>query len=102
MSAPRFCVVFGVKDAADRFMPLGEFYLRGVNLEEAKSTFDKLPEKDSKGNFVLRLYERYYDKHTQMDVNYQKSQYTRETSQSGFHKILDELMKLQEKILEEK
>jgi len=98
--APRYCVVFGVKDTADRYLPLGEFYLRGAEIEEAKSIFSKLPEKEGTGNFVFRLFERYYDKHTKLDINYKKSEYTRETSLQGFHKILDVLIKLEEASLE--
>lgn len=100
MSMPRYCVVFGVKDVADRYFPLGEFYLRAVDLEGAKSLFKKLS-KPTEGNYVFRLSERYYDKHTQVDINYQKSEYTIETDQAGFHDLLDQLVKLQEKILED-
>jgi len=98
----RYCVVFGIKDAADRFLPVGEFYLRGVELSSAKDLFNKLPDEENTGNYVFRLYERYYDKQTQMDVNYQKSEFTRETSAQGFYKILESLFKLQEEILENK
>jgi len=100
--APRYCVVFGVKDAADRFFPLGEFYLRGVNLDQAKDLFGQLSQSSSSGNYVLRLYERYYDKQTTIDVNYKKSEFTRETDAAGFHRLLDELIKLQEHVLESK
>ena len=54
---PRYCVVFGVKDVADRYFPLGEFYLRAVDLEGAKSLFKKLS-KPTEGNYVFRLSER--------------------------------------------
>ena len=100
--APRYCVVFGVKDAADRFFPLGEFYLRGVSLEQSKDIFNQLGDKSGSGNYVLRLYERYYDKQTNIDVNYKKSEFTRETNAEGFHRLLDELIKLQEHALENK
>ncbi len=100
MSMPRYCVVFGVKDVADRYFPLGEFYLRAVDLEGAKSLFKKLS-KPTEGNYVFRLSERYYDKHTQVDINYQKSEYTLETDHAGFHNLLDQLAKLQEKVLED-
>ena len=98
--APRYCVVYGVRDAADRFFPLGEFYLRGVNLEQAKELFQNLSGKEESGNYVLRLYERYYDKQTAIDVNYKKSEFCRETTAAGFHRMLDELIKLQESFLE--
>ena len=97
---PRYCVVFGIKDVADRYLPLGEFYLRSVDLEGAKSMFKKLT-KTTEGNYVFRLFERYYDKHTQADMNYQKSEYTLETDHAGFHNLLDQLVKLQEKVLED-
>jgi len=99
---PRYCVVFGIRDAADRFFPLGEFYLRGINLEQAKELFGQLGGKNDSGNYVLRLYERYYDKQTAIDVNYKKSEFTRETDVTGFHRLLDELTKLQEHALESK
>ncbi len=98
--APRYTVVFGLKDAADRYTPLGEFYLRGVELESAKEMFKHLPDPGGDGDYVFRLYERYYDKHTQVDMNYKKSEFTRETNQAGFHHIMDSLVKLQEQIEE--
>ena len=80
----KFCIVFGVKDVAYRYLPLGEFYLRDIELEEAKSLFKKLPQ-TAKGDFVFRLSNRYYDKQAQLDVNYQKSEFSLETDESGFH-----------------
>lgn len=102
MAPPRYCVVFGIKDAADRFFPLGEFYLRGITIEQAKELFKRLSGESETGNYVLRLYERYYDKQTTIDVNYKKSEFTRETNAAGFHRLLDELTKLQEDALENK
>jgi len=100
MPAIRYGIVFGVKDTADRYLPLGEFYMRGLELDGAKQLFKKLPNV-SGGDFVFRLYERYYDKHTQMDINYQKSEFTLETDEKGFHLVLDALLKLQEQALED-
>ena len=43
MAQVRYAIVFGKKDTADRFLPLGEFYLRNTDLENAKALFKKLP-----------------------------------------------------------
>ena len=100
MGVLKFCIVFGVKDVADRYLPLGEFYLRDIELEEAKSIFKRIPQ-TSKGDFVFRLSKRYYDKQAQLDVNYEKSEFTIETDESGFHTVFDSLIKLQEEALED-
>lgn len=100
MTLIRYAVVVGIKDVADRFLPICEFYLRGVELDEAKKLFKRLPEVPE-GNYVFRLYERYYDKHTEQDTHYQKSEFTREADHDGFHKLIDKLIKLQEESLEE-
>ena len=97
----RYSVVFGIKDQADRFLPVGEFYFRGADLEESKVLFKKLPAVDV-GNYIFRVYERYYDKHTDVDLNYKKSDYTIEADENGFYKILKALLRLQEEALEEK
>ncbi len=100
MTAIRYCVVFGLKDVADRFVPTGEFYLRGLNLEESKILFKKLPAVQG-GNFVFRLNERYYDNHTKMDIDYKKSEFSLESNRTGFYEILDALHKLLEKAMED-
>ncbi len=99
MTAIRYCVVYGIRNAENHFLPVGEFYLRGINLEEAKILFKKLPNVPE-GNYVFRLFERYYDKHTHVDVNYKKSEFTIETNEQGFHSILDTLVRMQEQALE--
>ena len=99
MTAIRYSVVYGIKDAADRYVPVGEVYLRGLNLDDSKELFKKLP-KVREGEFVFRLYERYYDNHTKMDVNYKKSEFALETDQAGFHEVLDSLFKLVEEAME--
>lgn len=100
MSQIKYCIVFGVKDVADRYLPLGEFYLRDIEVDEAKALFKKLPQ-TSKGDFVFRLFKRYYDKQAQFDVNYEKSEFSLETDETGFHKVFDSLIKLQEEALED-
>ncbi len=99
MTVIRYCVVYGIKYAEKSYLPVGEFYLRGLNLEEAKTLFKKLPNVPE-GNFIFRLSERYYDKHTQVDVNYMKSEFTIETDEPGFHTILDALVRMQEQAME--
>ena len=99
MTAIRYCVVYGIRNAENHLLPVGEFYLRGINLEEAKILFKKLPSVPE-GNYVFRLFERYYDKHTHVDVNYKKSEFTIETNEQGFHSILDTLVRMQEQALE--
>ena len=99
MTAIRYSIVYGIKDTADRYLPIGEVYLRGISLEESKELFKKLP-KAGEGEFVFRLYERYYDNHTKMDVNYKKSEFSLETNQVGFHEVLDALFKLVEEAMD--
>jgi hypothetical protein len=101
MAAIRYCVVYGIKFAENRFLPIGEFYLRGTNLDEAKELFTKLPHVPE-GGFVFRLYERYYDKHTEVDVNYRKSEFAIETDERGFHTLLDTLIDMQKQALDKK
>ena len=43
MAQVRYAVVFGYKDTADRFLSLGEIYLRNSNLDQAKILFKTLP-----------------------------------------------------------
>ena len=100
MAPIRYSVVFGIKDQADRYLPIGEFYLRGADLEESKAIFKKLPSV-TPGNFVFRLYERYYDKHTEVDLSYKPSEFTIEADQNGFNQVLEALVHLQEEALEE-
>ena len=90
----RYAIVFGKKDTAERFLPMGEFYLRGADLERAKELFKTLPAVADAGDFVFRVYERYYDKHLEQDMNYEKTAYTIECGQAGFNTILDYLMEL--------
>lgn len=73
---------------------MGEFYLRGAELERAKELFKTLPSVSDPGDFVFRVYERYYDKHMEQDMDYQKTEYTIECGQKGFNIILDYLMEL--------
>jgi len=100
MTSIKYSVVVGVKDVADRYLPIAEFYLRGMELEECKELFKKLPDV-TEGNFVFRLFQRYYDKHTQMDMQYKKSEFTREADEQGFHILIDALIRLQEQALED-
>ena len=92
MAQVRYAVVFGAKDAADRFLPLGEIYLRNTDLEQAKSLFKALPKSGAEGDYVVRIYERYYDKHLDPDMDYQKTEYTIECNQSGLDEIVHYLM----------
>jgi|GEM_PF-5899541 len=93
MANVRYSVVFGYKDVADRFIPQGEIYLRGASLEQAKIIFKSLPQDVQEGEVVVRLYERYYDKHLEPDLNYEKTEYTIETDKAGLQKILTFLTK---------
>ena len=92
MAQVRYAVVFGMKDAADRFLPHGEIYLRNADLDQAKSIFTSLPSAKSAGDYVVRIYERYYDKHLDPDMDYQKTEYTIECNLSGLDDILHSLM----------
>ena len=92
MAQVRYSVVFGIKDTADRFLPHGEIYLRSVDLEGAKEVFKSLPDSKAPGDYIVRIYERYYDKHLDADMDYHKTEYTIECSQSGLDKILHFLM----------
>jgi len=95
MANVRYAIVFGTRDTADRFIPQGEFYLRGATLEKSKLIFEALPDIPEEGDRVLRLYERYYDKHLEPDINYEKSEYTIETNLSGLQNILTHLIQLE-------
>ena len=97
----RYCVVFGMKDVANRFLPMGEFYLRGADLEHAKEIMNKIPEPPTPGNFVIRLSERYYDKQLNVDMNYEKTAYSREADKQGLYDVLDQLIKMQEQAVNE-
>ena len=92
MAQVRYSVVFGFKDTADRFLPLGEIYLRDTNIDEAKAIFKSLPDPGNDGDYVVRIYERYYDKHLEPDVNYQKSEFTIECDKIGLDKIIHYLL----------
>ena len=92
MAQVRYAVVFGMKDAADRFLPHGEIYLRNTDLEQAKSILKSLPGSGSGGDYIVRIYERYYDKHLDPDMDYQKTEYTIECNQSGLDEIVHYLM----------
>ena len=92
MAQVRYAVVFGIKDAADRFLPHGEIYLRNKDLEQAKSLFKTLPNSGQGGDYVIRIYERYYDKHLDPDMDYQKTEYTIECNQSELDNIIHNLM----------
>ena len=59
MAQVRYAVVFGKKDTADRFFPMGEIYLRNIGLDEAKTLFKQLPVNGPEGDYVVRIYERY-------------------------------------------
>ena len=92
MAQVRYAVVFGIKDAADRFLPHGEIYLRNTDLEQAKSKFKALPNSGAGGDYIVRIYERYYDKHLDPDMEYQKTEFTIECSKSGLDEIIHLLM----------
>ena len=92
MAQVRYAIVFGRKDTADRFLPLGEYYLRNIDLEKAKALFKTLPVGVEEGDFVVRIYERYYDKHLDPDLDYQKTEYTIECNRSGLDKIMHFLL----------
>ena len=92
MANVRYAVVFGKKDTADRFYPYGEIYLRGINLDSAKSLFKTLPDSGTVGDYVVRIYERYYDKHLDADLDYEKTEYTIECTKDGLDKIIHFLM----------
>jgi hypothetical protein len=92
MAQVRYAIVFGIKDAADRFLPQGEIYLRNTDLEQAKSIFKSLPSSGASGDNVVRIYERYYDKHLDPDMDYQKTEFTIECSRAGLDDILHFLL----------
>jgi len=92
MAQVRYAVVFGAKDAADRFLPLGEIYLRNTDLEQAKSLFKALPKSGAEGDYVVRIYERYYDKHLDPDMDYEKTEFTIECNLNGLDDILHSLV----------
>ena len=100
MTQVRYAIVYGYKDAADAFFPFGEFYLRGASLDQAKTLFGELPKPAGSGRYVFRLFERYYDKHTEVDMNYKPSEFTRETNLAGLNTLVETLIKLQETALE--
>jgi len=93
MAQVRYAIVFGLKDTADRFLSLGEFYLRNCDLDQSKTFFKTLPLPTSSGDYVVRIYERYYDKHLDADMNYVKTEFTIECDRSGLDKIVDYLVK---------
>ena len=92
MAQVRYAIVFGAKDAADRFLPLGEIYLRNTDLEQAKSLFKSLPHSGTDGDYVVRIYERYYDKHLDPDMDYEKTEFTIECNLNGLDEILHSLV----------
>ena len=92
MAQVRYSVVFGLKSEEARFLPLGEIYLRNSNLDEAKSIFKSLPQPNNTGDYVVRIYERYYDKHLEPDINYQKTEFTIECDKQGLDIIIHFLM----------
>ena len=92
MAQVRYAIVFGKKDTADRFLPMGEIYLRNTDLEKAKSLFKKLPNTGKAGDYVIRIYQRYYDKHLEPDFDYQKTEYTIECDQHGLDQIIHYLL----------
>lgn len=92
MAQVRYAVVFGEKDAADRFLPLGEIYLRNTDLAQAKTLFKSLPNSGADGDYVVRIYERYYDKHLDPDMEYEKTEYTIECNLNGLDDILHSLV----------
>ena len=92
MAQVRYSVVFGYKDAADRFLSLGEIYLRNSDLDQAKAIFKSLPHSVHEGDYVVRIYERYYDKHLDPDMNYEKTEFTIECNKSGLDEILNFLL----------
>lgn len=92
MAQVRYAIVFGKKDTADRFLPLGEIYLRNTDLEKAKSLFKQLPVPSQDGDYVVRIYERYYDKHLEPDFDYQKTEFTIECNLQGLDEIIHSLI----------
>jgi hypothetical protein len=92
MAQVRYSVVFGTKDPADRFLPQGEIYLRNTDLDQAKSIFESLPKSGAADKYVVRIYERYYDKHLEPDMNYQKTEFTIECNQAGLDEIIHFLL----------
>ena len=92
MAQVRYSVVFGIKDTSDKFLPHGEIYLRNINLEDAKALFKTLPVANTIGDYVVRIYERYYDKHLNLDYDYVKTEYTIECDKSGLDDIIHFLM----------
>jgi len=88
MAHVRYSIVFGYKDAADRFLSIGEVYLRNTELEEAKILLKSLPQSAPAGDYVVRIYERYYDKHLDPEINYQKTEFTIECTRAGLNEIL--------------
>lgn len=94
MAQVRYSVVFGKKDTADRFLPYGEIYIRNADLDGAKALFKKLPQAGAEGDYIVRIYERYYDKHLDPDMDYVKTEFTIECSKSGLDEIIHYLMDL--------
>ena len=92
MAQVRYSVVFGSKDEANRFLPQGEIYLRNTSLDEAKALFKSLPQPACEGDYVVRIYERYYDKHLEPDSNYQKTEFTIECDRNSLDTIIHFLM----------
>ncbi len=93
MAQVRYAIVFGMKDTADRFFSLGEFYMRNSDLDQTKTFFKSLPMPSVPGDYVVRIYERYYDKHLDADMNYEKTEFTIECDKPGLDKIMDFMIK---------
>jgi len=96
MAQVRYAVVFGKKDTADRFLPYGEIYLRNTNLNSAKDLFKQLPQDNIEGDYVVRIYERYYDKHLDPDLDYVKTEFTLECTLAGLDRIIHFLLERKE------
>jgi hypothetical protein len=92
MAQVRYSVVFGYKDTADRFLSLGEIYLRNSDLDQAKALFKSIPQTGPEGDYIVRIYERYYDKHLDPEMNYEKTEFTIECTKSGLDDILHFLL----------
>jgi hypothetical protein len=92
MAHVRYAVVFGKKDTAERFFPLGEVYLRNADINEAKEIFKSLPTPTQAGDYVVRIYERYYDKHLDPDMDYTKTEFTLECTLPDLDKIIHFLL----------
>jgi len=89
MAQVRYSIVFGFKDTVDRFLSLGEIYLRNSDLDQAKTLFKTLPHSGPEGDYIVRIYERYYDKHLDPDMNYQKTEFTIECTKTGLDEIIN-------------